>query len=91
MLVLALRIITSQSSCTLHVSVHSEVLMYIEYILMLPLVLNDQYFSPNIVRAIKSRRIRWAGHVAHMVEGRGVYRVFGGETRGKETNGETQA
>jgi hypothetical protein len=31
---------------------------------------------PNIVRVIKSRRIRWAGHVARMGEGRGVYRVL---------------
>jgi hypothetical protein len=33
------------------------------------------YSSPNIVRVIKSRRVRWAGHVARMGEGRGVYRV----------------
>ena len=33
--------------------------------------LNDLYFSPNIVRVIKSRRIRWAGHVARMGEERG--------------------
>ena len=39
--------------------------------------LNDLYPSPNVVRVIKSRR--WAGHVARMGEGRGVYRV-GGET-----------
>jgi hypothetical protein len=31
--------------------------------------LNDLYFSPNIVRAIKSRRMRWAGHVARMGRG----------------------
>jgi len=34
--------------------------------------LNYLYFSPNIVRVIKSRRMRWAGHVARMGEGRGV-------------------
>ena len=34
--------------------------------------LNDLYSSPNIVRAIKSRRMRWSGHVAHMEESRGV-------------------
>jgi hypothetical protein len=34
------------------------------------------YSSPNIVRVIKSRRMRWAGHVAHMGEGRDVYRVL---------------
>ena len=33
--------------------------------------LNDFYSSPNIVRVIKSRRMRWAGHVARMVEERG--------------------
>ena len=38
--------------------------------------LNDMYCSPNFVRLIKSRRIRWAGHVARMGEKRGVYRVL---------------
>ena len=38
--------------------------------------LNDLYSSPNIVRVIKSRRMRWAGHVARMGERRGVYRVL---------------
>ena len=38
--------------------------------------LNDLYSSPNTVRVIKSRRMRWAGHVAHMGEVRGVYRVL---------------
>ena len=42
--------------------------------------LNDLYCSPNIVRVIKSRRMRWAGHVARMEEGRGVQKVFGGGT-----------
>ena len=50
--------------------------------------LNDLYCSPNIVRVIKSRRKRWAGHVARMGEERGVYRVLVGETGGKETTGE---
>ena len=45
------------------------------------------YSSPNIVRVIKSRRMRWAGHVARMGEERGAYR--GGETGGKKTTGET--
>jgi hypothetical protein len=36
--------------------------------------IRSQYFSPNIVRMIKSRRLRWAGHVARVGEGRGVYR-----------------
>ena len=38
--------------------------------------LNDLYCSPNTVRVIKWRRIRWAGHVASMGEGRGVYTVL---------------
>ena len=42
--------------------------------------LNDLYCSPNIVQVIKSRRMRWAGHVACMGERRGVYRVLVGKT-----------
>ena len=42
--------------------------------------LNDLYSSANTVRVIKSRRMRWAGHVARMGEWRGVYRVLVGET-----------
>jgi hypothetical protein len=42
--------------------------------------LNDLYYSPNIIRVIKSRRITRAGHVARMVERRGVYRVLVRET-----------
>ena len=38
--------------------------------------LNYLYSSPNIVRAIKSRRMSWAGHVARMGERRGLYRVL---------------
>jgi hypothetical protein len=38
--------------------------------------INDLYSSPNIVRVIKSRRMRWAGHVARMGEERGGYRVL---------------
>ena len=52
--------------------------------------LRDLYTLPNIVRVVKSRRTRWAGHVAHMGEGGGVHRVLVGETRGKEAFGETQ-
>ena len=40
------------------------------------------YSSPNIVRVIKLRRMRWAGHVAHMGE-KGVYRVLLGKPEGK--------
>ena len=51
--------------------------------------LNDLYSSPNIVRGIKSRRMRWAGHVARMGEEKRVYRVLVGKPEGKETTGET--
>jgi hypothetical protein len=43
----------------------------------------DLYSSPIIVRVIKSRRMRWAGHVARMGEGRGVYRFLEGKPEGK--------
>jgi hypothetical protein len=45
--------------------------------------LHSLYSSLNIVRVIKSRRMRWAGHVARMGEGRGVYRVLVGRPEGK--------
>jgi len=41
--------------------------------------LNDLYSSPNIFRVIKSRRMRWAGHVARMEERKGVYRILVGK------------
>jgi hypothetical protein len=41
------------------------------------------YPSPDIIRQIKSRRMRWAGHVARMGEGRNVYRVLVGKPEGK--------
>jgi hypothetical protein len=49
--------------------------------------LHDLYSSPNIVRVIKSRRVRWAGHVAHIGEGRGAYRVLVGRPKGKRPLG----
>jgi hypothetical protein len=49
--------------------------------------LHSLYSSPNIVRVIKSRRMRWAGHVACMEEGRGVYRVLVGRPEGKRPLG----
>jgi hypothetical protein len=45
--------------------------------------LHNLYPSPDIIRQIKSRRMRWAGHVACMREGRNVYRVFVGKPEGK--------
>ena len=49
--------------------------------------LNDLYCSPNIVRLTKSRRMRWAGHVAHKEERRRVYRVLVGKPEGKRPLG----
>ena len=45
--------------------------------------LNDLYSLPNIVRVVKSRRMRWAGHVACMGEDRGVHRVLVRKSEGK--------
>ena len=49
--------------------------------------LNDLYCSPNIVRVIKTRRMRWPRHVACMGERRGVYRVLVGKPEGKRPLG----
>ena len=49
--------------------------------------INDLYCSPNIVWVIKSRTMRWAGHVARMGEERGVYRVLVGKPEGRRTMG----
>jgi hypothetical protein len=49
--------------------------------------LNDLYSSPNIIGVIKSRRMRWAGHVARMDEGRGACRVFVGRPEGRRPLG----
>jgi hypothetical protein len=49
--------------------------------------LHSLYSSPYIVRVIKSRRMRLAGHVARMGEGRCVYRVLVGRPEGKESLG----
>ena len=49
--------------------------------------LSDLYSLPNIVRVVKSRRMRWAGHVASMGEGRDVHRVLVGKPEGKRPLG----
>jgi len=49
--------------------------------------LNDLYSLPNIVWVVKSRRMRWAGHVARMGENRGVHRVLVGKPEGKRPLG----
>jgi len=53
--------------------------------------LNDLNSSPKILRVIKLKRMRWAGHVARMGDLRGLYRIFSGETAGggKKTIGES--
>ena len=50
-------------------------------------VLSDLYSLHNIVRVVKSRRMRWAGHVARKGEGRGVHRVLVGKPEGKRPLG----
>jgi hypothetical protein len=47
--------------------------------------LNDLYSLPNIVWVVKSRRMRWAGHVARMAEERVVHRVLVGKPEAKRT------
>jgi hypothetical protein len=49
--------------------------------------LNDLYFSFNIIRMKKSRRMRWAGHVEHVGERRGVYRALVGKPEVKRPLG----
>jgi hypothetical protein len=49
--------------------------------------LNNLYPSPNIVRVVKSKRMRWAGHVARMGEEIGVHRVLVGKPEGKRSLG----
>jgi hypothetical protein len=49
--------------------------------------MNDLYSLPNIVRVVKSRRMRWAGHVSRMGEERGVHRVLVGKPEGKRPLG----
>ena len=52
--------------------------------------LNDLYSSPNIFRVIKSRIMRWAGHVARMRERRDIYRVLVGKSEGKRPLGRSR-
>jgi hypothetical protein len=49
--------------------------------------LHNLYTTPNIIRQIKSRRMRWAVHVVCMGEGRNVYRVLVGKPEGKRSPG----
>jgi hypothetical protein len=49
--------------------------------------LHNLYYSPDIIRQVKSRRMRWAGHVARMGEERKVYKVLVGKPEGKRPLG----
>ena len=49
--------------------------------------LHALYFSPNIIRNLKSRRLKWAGHVAHIELSRNAYRVLVGRPMGKRPLG----
>jgi hypothetical protein len=49
--------------------------------------LQNLYFSPSIIRMIKSRRMRWGGHVARMGEKRNAYRILVGKPEGKRPLG----
>jgi len=49
--------------------------------------LRDLYSLPNIVRVVKSGRMRWVGHVKRMGKGRGVHRVLVGKPEGKSSLG----
>jgi hypothetical protein len=48
---------------------------------------HNLYFSPNIIKIIRSRRMRWAWHVARMGEKLNAYRIFVGKPEGKRTLG----
>jgi hypothetical protein len=52
--------------------------------------LNDPYFSPNIVWLIQSSRMKWAGHVAWIEDGRDMYRDLVGKREGKRPLGRTR-
>jgi hypothetical protein len=52
--------------------------------------LQSLYRSPKIVRVIKSRRLRWAGHVARMEEGRSAFKILTGKPRGKRPLGKSR-
>jgi hypothetical protein len=51
--------------------------------------LRDLYSSPSIIRIIKTRTMRWAGHVARMGDRRNAYRLLMGKARGKEATRKT--
>ena len=50
----------------------------------------DLYFSQNMLEVIKSRRLKWAGHVVRKGKGRGAYRILVGKTKGRKRFGRTR-
>ena len=76
------------SSLCINTYIHTYVCMYVRmYYNTFVLWYLYNYSSPNIVRVIKSRRMRWAGHVARMGEERGVCRVLLGKPEGSRPLG----
>jgi hypothetical protein len=67
--------------------IRSSYLLYLIFICILLVYSVSEYSLPNIVWVVKSRRMRWAGHVARMGEERGVFRVLVGKTEGKRPLG----
>ena len=80
------RLITRVNEIQLYVVCTMLCTMYIQSMVQTT-KLNNLYSSPNIVRVIKSRRMRWAGLLAHMEEGRGVHKVLVGKSEGKRPLG----
>ena len=88
-LVLLMYVLLFVTTC-LYIHIYMCVCVYIYlciYIIVCMYVYDDLYSLPNIVWVVKSRRMRWAGHVARMGEGRGVHRVLMGKPEGKRQLG----
>ena len=72
----------SQGTCTTNSNFHKHI--FIQYAIPLIIIdsrlhneeLHSLYRSPNIVKVIKSRSLRWAGHVARMEEGRSAFKIY---------------
>jgi hypothetical protein len=62
-------------------------LLYIQTCTPVVEQLHNLYSSPSIIGMIKSRRMRWAGHVARMMEKRNAYRILVGNPEGKRPQG----
>ena len=66
---------------------NKQISSYIYIYIYIYIYVHSLYHSPNIVRVIKSRRLRWAGHVARMEEGRSAFKVLTGKPTGKRPLG----